>query len=85
MHTEHKHSHSHGHKENKAAPSKELSLLNYMLEHNKQHAHELEEVRMRIFSAGNKAAAELIDDAVRCFDMANEKLEKAASLIKSEE
>jgi hypothetical protein len=58
-----------------------VALLKYMLDHNKQHAHELSETGERLAAAGLLQAANMIDDAVHHFDHANEKLEKAVSLI----
>ena len=86
---EHTHSNSHGdgrphsdrHADSPGAPLKDLALLRYMLEHNRQHALELAEASGRLSSAGITGAAELISDAVHYFDHANEKLEEAVKLV----
>ena len=63
---------------------KDIALLKYMLEHNKQHACELAETGGRLAGAGFTGTAELINDAVRHFDYANSKLETAIGLISEE-
>ena len=78
---DHGHSHSHSHGDAPAASQKDLALLKYMLEHNKQHALELSDTGARLSDAGFTDAANLISDAVHYFDHANEKLEKAIGLI----
>ena len=83
---DHDNDHDHGHDHvNGAMPvaslNKDLALLKYMLEHNKQHAHELAEAGGRLSVVGVTDPAELISDAVHYFDHANEKLEKAIRLI----
>ena len=88
---EHKHSHEHSHthdgphdhahKDTSNTSAKDLALLKYMLEHNKQHARELAETGNRLAGAGLENAAELINGAVHYFDHANENLEKAVKLI----
>ena len=79
----HKHENTHGyvHKGTSNVSPKDLALLKYMLEHNKQHARELAETGGRLADAGVESAAELIKGAVHYFDHANENLEKAVSLI----
>jgi len=95
MHIEHSHAHEHAHthgsphgdgsgnggKETPGALAKDLALLKYMLEHNKQHAHELSETGDRLADAGLSHAAEMISDAVRYFDHANDSLNIAIGLI----
>ena len=77
----HDHAHDHGNSEAPGASPKDVALLKYMLDHNKQHAFELAEAGGRLASAGLEGAAELISDAVNYFDHANEKLENAVKLI----
>ena len=81
---EHSHAHAHDHcySEPPGAPPKDLALLKYMLEHNKQHAHELSEVGGRLAGAGLAEAAALIGEAAHYFDHANDKLEKAILLCR---
>ena len=81
----HDHSHNHDHNNDHAeapdASPKDIALLKYMLEHNRQHARELAEAGGRLAGEGLANAAELINDAAHYFDRANEKLEKAVGLI----
>ena len=83
----HSHSHPHGHSHDHSTPSgasaKDLALLKYMLEHNKQHARELSETGDRLAEAGFAHAADMISDAVHYFDHANDSLEIAVGLINS--
>ena len=78
---QHGQGHDHSHEETSGASPKDVALLKYMLDHNKQHAFELSEAGGRLASAGLADAAELIDDAVHYFDHANDKLENAVKLI----
>ena len=82
---EHGHSHGHGHSHEKpeaaTASAKDLALLKYMLEHNKQHALELSQTGERLANAGFDHAADMISDAVHYFDHANDSLETAVELI----
>ena len=77
----HENTHDHGHKDTSRVSPKDLALLKYMLEHNKQHARELAETGGRLADVGVESAAELIKGAVHYFDHANENLEKAVKLI----
>lgn len=72
----HEHSHDHPH-----PPSAEesLALLTYLLGHNRHHAQELHELAHGL---GNDEAAQLIHDAVVDFDLGNEKLAEALTLLK---
>ena len=80
----HNHGHSHGHGNVPGTSAKDLALLKYMLEHNKQHARELSETGARLADAGFDHAADMISDAVHYFDHANDSLEIAVSLIGGE-
>ena len=60
---------------------KDVALLKYMLEHNKQHAKELLETGGRLKASGAEEAAVKIDEAVHYFEHANEMMEKSISLI----
>ena len=92
----HMHTHEHGHMQDDhhgrshdhiheassdGASPKDLALLRYMLEHNRQHARELADVGARLATAGIEGAAALVSDAVHYFDHANEKLERAVGMI----
>ena len=92
---DHDNGHSHGHDrgrghirvkgaEKPGAQEKDIALLCYMLEHNKQHSRELAEIGDRLTGAGLAQAAELIGSAVRQFDLANSDLEKAVALFRGE-
>ena len=78
------HSHEQDHAKSPEAPAKDLALLKYMIEHNKQHARELSETGERLAEAGYEHASDMINDAVHYFDHANDSLEIAAKLIKGE-
>jgi len=80
----HEHSYNYNHAGATGASPKDMALLEYMLEHNKQHARELAETGSRLAGTGLSGAAELISDAVHYFDHANEKLEHAIMLINGE-
>ena len=79
----HPHEHTHSHSTSSGASAKDLALLKYMLEHNKQHARELSETGERLADAGFTHAADMISDAVHYFDHANDSLEIAVGLIDS--
>ena len=79
----HDHTHDHSHSAALGATAKDLALLKYMLEHNKQHARELSETGDRLAEAGFAHAADMISDAVHYFDHANDSLEIAVGLINS--
>ena len=82
---EHVHMHDHDHDfvrfEIPASTVKDLALLEYMLEHNKQHAHELADLGIRLTDAGYESAAELVHGAVLDFNQANTKLKNSIDLI----
>ena len=81
---EHNHAHNHGHSSGSEAPgasAKDIAILKYMLEHNRQHARELSEIGVRLAGAGLDTESGLISDAVHYFDHANDSLEKAVGLI----
>jgi len=77
----HTHVHSHDHEKTPDAAIKDLKLLKYMLDHNKQHARELSEMGDRLAGAGFEHAADMINDAVHYFDHANDSLKIAIGLI----
>jgi len=77
----HDHDHDHNHENASGISQKDLALLKYMLEHNRQHAEELISTGKKIKTAGSDEAAKKIDDAVHYFEHANEELEKAISLL----
>ena len=81
------HEHIHGHSAGEAsgASAKDTALLNYMLEHNKQHADELSRTGSRLEDAGLAEPARLIGEAVHYFAHANEKLEQAVEILRNKE
>ena len=84
---EHDHTHSHGHgaehdhSHETHSPEEALALLRYMTDHNRHHAEELHELSHSI----SGEAAQLIHDAVDCFEAGNEKLDKALALLQKED
>ena len=83
------HGHSHGHSHDAdgktGSADRDLALMRYMLEHNRQHAQELAETGGRIADAGLEQAAGFIQEAVHSFEHANSSLEKAIRAIGGEE
>ena len=77
----HDHDHDFVHLEIPTMAVKDLALLEYMLDHNKQHAHELSDTGVRLSDEGFELAAKLIAEAVHHFNQANDKMEKAVALI----
>ena len=69
--------HTRDHAESPVTAEKDLALLKYMLEHNKQHARELSEISARLLNSGFARSAESIGEAVDYFDNASAKLEQA--------
>ncbi len=84
MHDNHCHCHDNGHSHNHAHHSEEetLTLLSYMLDHNRSHSEELHEIYHALESAGKKEAVVALEEAMRLFGQANDKLEEALNLIK---
>lgn len=81
---EHSHDHSHGHSHagEKDPMKTAVALLDYMANHNSQHAAELAEVGEMIRNLGKGDAADKIADGVKAFEEANEKLKEALALVK---
>lgn len=86
MHDLSNHEHQHFHENITAFESKEqaISVLEYMLEHNKSHADELHEICHKLEASDEKEAAYLIDDAVGYFRDGNDKLALAIENLKKE-
>lgn len=78
---EHSHDHAHEHEHTHADAAKNLALLKYMLEHNKQHAEELHEMAHALTHAGNDEAAQLIHESIDDFNTGNEKIAEALKLL----
>ena len=59
-------------------------LLEYMTNHNVQHANELADMGEKIRAMGKTEAADMIAQGVEAFSKANEKLAQALALVKQE-
>ena len=77
----HDHDHEFVHLEIPTMAVKDLALLEYMLDHNKQHAKELMDTSSRLKDEGFSNASDLIGEAVQFFNKANEKMEIAIAQI----
>ena len=77
----HDHDHDFDHLEIPTMAVKDLALLEYMLDHNKQHANELADTAGRLVDEGFADAAAMINEAVNFFNQANVKMENAVALI----
>lgn len=90
----HTHDHSHPHAHDHApkaggghSPSefeKVLALMNYMLEHNRQHTEELAQMIQKLEGLGQHASASLLQDSVQYFSKGNDRLEESLKNIKGE-
>ena len=84
---EHYHSRPHGHEHchgGVATPADVKALLEYMTNHNVQHANELAEMGEKLRSLGKTEAADRIAQGVEAFSQANAKLAEALELVKKE-
>lgn len=84
---EHDHSRPHGHEHchgGVATPADVKALLEYMTNHNVQHANELAEMVEKLRSLGKTEAADRIAQGVEAFSQANAKLAEALELVKKE-
>lgn len=73
----HSHEHSHG---NASSPEETLALLEYMAEHNRHHAEELQKIAL----LSEPRAAALINKAVELMAAGNDKLCEALKIMKGE-
>lgn len=89
----HSHAHVHDHAggsccchgEHKVQSADEnISLLNYMAEHNKHHAEDLHELYHTLENSGKTEAAALVGEALRLYAQGNEKLDGALKLLGGE-
>jgi ABC-type Zn2+ transport system substrate-binding protein/surface adhesin len=86
----HEHDHSHEHRDHDhahgSAPdlAKAAALLEYMTDHNRQHASEVGDLAHYFYHAGKENAAKLLEDAVEDFATGSEKLAEALALIKGD-
>ena len=84
---EHDHSRPHGHEHchgGVATPADVKALLEYMTNHNVQHANELAEMGEKLRSLGKTEAADRIAQGGEAFSQANAKLAEALELVKKE-
>ena len=92
---EHEHTHSHTHSQSHEGEhshehggelsSKDIALLKYMLDHNRDHTRELYDAGHRFDAAGKHEAAAIIGEAAHYFDHGNEKLQRAVELLNGAE
>lgn len=61
--------------------NRDLKILQYMIEHNAEHAKEMCELSDRLRNAGKIQAAELVEKAAAGFETANTELQKASDLL----
>ena len=82
MHGGHGHVHHHEGENNGAGDAaRNLALLTYMLEHNRQHADELHEMAHALMHEGKKEAAHLLDEALEDFSAGNDKIAAALEIL----
>jgi hypothetical protein len=82
MHGGHGHIHQHNNEEhgnNDAA--RNLALLTYMLEHNRQHADEIHEMAHALYHENKENAARLLDESLELFKAGNEKIAAALEIL----
>lgn len=82
MHDDHSHIGEHTHNHAHHSEEETLTLLTYMLDHNRHHAEDLHEIYHSLEDAGKTEAAQALHDAMHLFGDANDKLEEALKLIK---
>ena len=86
MHDLSNHEHQHFHEHVTAYENKiqAVTILEYLLEHNRAHADELHEICHKLEASGESEAAFLVDDAVGCFRDGTARLELALENLKKE-
>jgi hypothetical protein len=72
------HTHTHDHKQ-AVSPEKTKALLAYMLEHNREHAQELVQLKVQLETMGKDEAAGLLGEAIAYYDCGNTKLNASVS------
>lgn len=85
MSHEHEHHHDHFHAASREAGeemSRDRRILLYMIDHNAEHAQELQELAGRLKEDGQAEAAAMILEAVSGFNAANETLKHASGHMK---
>lgn len=82
---EHAHEHAHPHGEAQAMSFEEtVTLLAYMLDHNRHHADELHDIAHALEDGGKQEAADAVSAALHYFDHCNDALEDALKIAKGE-
>lgn len=82
MHGGHGHVHHHeGENHGAGDAARNLALLTYMLEHNKQHADELHEMAHTLSDEGKGEAASLLAEALDKFSDGNDKIAAALEIL----
>lgn len=82
---EHPHDHSHcGSCSGGDCKNETVALLSYMLQHNEQHAAELDQMAENLSKMGMDAAAKTIREGVSDFQKGNMRLGLALTLVKEE-
>lgn len=82
---EHSHDHSHcGSCSGGDCKNETVALLSYMLQHNEQHAAELDQMAENLSKMGLDAAAKTIREGVSDFQKGNMRLGLALTLVKEE-
>jgi hypothetical protein len=77
--TEHTHDHEH-----LTDPAKIKALLEYMIDHNRQHGEEIAGLAHSLYHAGQNDAADLLCEAAKDFESRNDKIAKALALLNGE-
>lgn len=83
----HEHSNDHGHCGSCGGgdcKNETVALLSYMLQHNEQHAAELDQMAENLSKMGLDAAAKTIREGVSDFQKGNMRLGLALTLVKEE-
>lgn len=88
---DHDHTHEHEHEHcgscggcgGERPANEQEAILAYMLDHNKHHAAELQEVAKQFRTDGKEEAASQIEKAVECFEKGNLYLSVALSSVKA--
>ncbi|MDR0877573.1 MAG: hypothetical protein LBN21_05930 [Treponema sp.] len=62
-------------------PAKIKALLEFMIEHNKQHGEEIADLAHSLYHAGQNEAADLLGNGVKDFENGNEKLIEALAIL----
>lgn len=78
---EHTHDHEHEHVHEHYSSGETLALLTYMLEHNRHHAEELQELSIGL----DEETSQLLHEAVVDLTVGNEKLAEVVRILKEED